>query len=99
MDVEKEKKLVTYYKGEPLDKVYYADFYYKDIVIEMKSVNEIIPDQRAQLFNYLRITKQKRGILLNFGEESLRAERYLYEPLYDNFVLLNQDNYREYITD
>ena len=99
MDAEREKMLVTYYKGKPLEKVYYADFYYKDIVIELKSVDEITPEHRAQLFNYMRITKQERGILLNFGEESLHAERYLYLPEYDNFVLLNQDNYLNYISE
>jgi GxxExxY protein len=99
MDAEREKMLVTYYKGEPLEKVYYADFYYKNIVIELKSVDEITSDHRAQLFNYMRITKQQRGILLNFGEESMHAERYLYLPEFDNFVLLNQDNYRNYISE
>lgn len=99
MDAEREKMLVTYYKGEPLEKVYYADFYYRNIVIELKSVDEITPDHRAQLFNYMRITKQQRGILLNFGEESLHAERYLYLPDFDSFVLLNQDNYRSYISE
>ena len=99
METEREKMLVTYYKGKPLEKVYYADFYYKNIVIELKSVDEITSDHRAQLLNYMRITKQQRGILLNFGEESLHAERYLYLPEYDSFVLLNQDNYRNYISE
>ncbi len=99
MTVEREKPLVTYYKDEPLKKVYYADFYYKGIIIELKSVDELNSDHRAQLFNYMRITKQYRGILFNFGEESLHTERYLYIPVNDRFVLLNQDNYRDYITD
>lgn len=99
MEVEREKLLVTYYKGEPLKKVYYADFYYKGVVVELKSVDEINSDHRAQLFNYMRITKQYRGILFNFGEDSLHTERYLYLPEFDRFVLLNQDNYRNYITD
>ncbi|MBQ8127974.1 MAG: GxxExxY protein [Prevotella sp.] len=98
MVVEKEKPLYTYYKGEQLDKVYYADFFFKNIVIELKSVDEVNSDHRAQLFNYMRITKQHRGILFNFGETSLHTERYLYLSDYDQFVLLNQDNYRDYIT-
>ena len=99
MKAEREKMLVAYYKGEPLKKVYYADFYYKGIVVELKSVDEITPEHRAQLFNYMRITKQHRGLLLNFGEESLHAERYLYLPQDDRFVLLNQDNIRDYISE
>ena len=99
MKAEREKPLYTYYKDDLLDKIYYADFYYKDIIIELKSVEEINSEHRAQLFNYMRITKQHRGILFNFGETSLHTERYLYLPQYDFFVLLNQDNYRDYIDD
>ena len=42
MDAEREKPLYSYYKGVLLDKIYYADFYYKDIVIELKSVEEVV---------------------------------------------------------
>ena len=99
LNVEREKELQMYYKGELLDKTYYADFYYNVIVIELKSVQDVNPDHRAQLFNYMRITRQHRGILLNFGEDNLHTERYLYLPQYDDFILLNQDNYRDYITE
>ena len=44
MDAEREKPLYSYYKGILLDKIYYADFYYKDIVIELKSVEEVVSD-------------------------------------------------------
>jgi GxxExxY protein len=98
MNAEREKELRSYYKGTLMKKTYYADFFYKGIIIELKSVEEINSEHRAQLFNYMRITKQHRGILFNFGEVGLYAERYLYQPEYDNFVLLNQDNYKAYIT-
>ena len=97
MNFEREKELRLHYKDVLLDKTYFADFYYKDIIIELKSVDEIISDHRAQLFNYMRITKQCRCILFNFGEIGLYTERYLYLPDSDDFVLLNQDNYRDYI--
>ncbi len=96
--IAREKELNMYYKGELMQKKYFADFYYNGIVIELKAVNEICPEHRSQLFNYLRITNQQRGILFNFGEESLHTERYLYVEACDDFVLINQDNYRDYIT-
>ncbi len=97
MVAEREKELRLTYKDILLKKTYYADFYYQGIIIELKSVSEIISDHRAQLFNYMRITGSHRGVLLNFGEKFLRAERYLYIPDDDDFVLLMQDNYRDYI--
>jgi len=96
---EREKQLHLYYKGVQMEKTYYADFYYKGIIVELKSAESICSEHRAQLFNYMRITKTFRGILLNFGEKSLRAERYLYQPDEDNFVLLSQENYKSYISD
>ena len=97
MKAEREKELRLHYKDVLLEKTYYADFYYNGIIIELKSVEEIVSDHRAQLFNYMRITKQNRGILFNFGEVGLYAERYLYLPDSDDFILLNHDNYKAYI--
>ena len=99
MVVEREKLLLLQYKDVLLEKVYYADLYYHGVIIELKSVDEIISDHRAQLFNYMRITGNYRGILLNFGEKKLRAERYLYLQEDDDFILLSQDNYKDYIED
>lgn len=94
---EREKELRMFYKGELLEKIYYADFFYKGIIIELKAVEEITSEHRAQLFNYMRITKSEKGVLINFGERSLRAERYLYIEEDDDFVLLTQDNFKDYI--
>ena len=99
MEAEREKELRIQYKDVILEKTCFADFFYKGIIIELKSVDEIIPIHRSQLFNYMRITNQHRGILFNFGEESLYTERDLYQPQFDDFVLLNHDNYKSYITD
>ena len=66
-------------------------------MVELKSVASLLPEHRAQLFNYMRITGTLRGILVNFGEKSLRAERYLYLPAEDDFVLVNESNYRQFI--
>ena len=97
MDVEREKKLTLFYKDIQMQKTYYADFYYKGVLVELKSVDELCSEHRAQLFNYMRITRKHRGVLLNYGEKGLHTERYLYLPEDDDFVLLNQDNYKLYI--
>ena len=73
LDFEREKQLRLYYKETLLEKTYYADFYYKGIVMEFKSVEELNSEHRAQLLNYLRIAKQDRGILFNFGETNIHT--------------------------
>jgi len=99
MEYEREKALRLYYKDHLMEKMYFADFYYQGVVIELKAVETILSEHRSQLFNYMRISRQERGLLLNFCERSLRAERYLYIPETDNFILLTQSNYKSYVTD
>ena len=97
MTFEREKQLKLYYKDHLMEKVYISDFYYKGIIVELKAVDKLLSEHRSQLFNYMRISRKERGILLNFCERSLRAERYLYIPDEDRFALLTQDNYKDYI--
>ncbi len=99
MEFQREKHLNIKYKGVQLDMTYIADFYYKGIIVELKSLESVNSEHRAQLFNYMRITEHERGILINFGEKRLRAERYLYDAIDDDFILLTQDNYRLFIND
>ena len=99
MEIEREKVLRMYYKDVLMEKTFVADFYYKGVVIEFKSVDKIISDHRAQLLNYMRVARQDRGILFNFGEKNLHTERYLYLEDSDDFVLLTKDNCKMYIDD
>ena len=94
---EREVWLDTYYKGIKLKKQYKADFVVNGIIVELKSVSMFDSEHRAQLFNYMRITQQKRGVLMNFGGRIFAAERYLYQDESDDFVLLKGTNYLDYI--
>lgn len=73
-----EKEVDCYYKGHLLEKKYRMDMVVGDICIELKSVDELCASHRAQLFNYLRLTKMPIGLLINFGSESLEGERYAF---------------------
>lgn len=86
-----EEKLPVYYKGKLLKKYYRMDIVVDDIVVELKSVKELIPQHRAQLFNYLRITKKPIGLLINFGRESLQGERYAFIEETNECVLLDKN--------
>ena len=97
IEYEREKKLIMKYKGIELKKEYYADFICKDVIIELKAVDEICSEHRAQLMNYLRITGMKKGVLVNFGEKSLWVERYIYQEDTDDFALLLKSNLSKYV--
>lgn len=56
------------YKGVPLDQVYRPDFVcYNSIILELKATKALTDDFRAQIFNYLKISKLHLGLLINFG--------------------------------
>lgn len=65
---QSQKELGLSYKGETLKQKYIPDFICFDkIIVELKSVSELIPKHRAQLMNYLKATGFKLGLLVNFG--------------------------------
>ncbi|MCK4297789.1 MAG: GxxExxY protein [Candidatus Marinimicrobia bacterium] len=77
---EREKELKIYFKGIELRKRYNADFIcYGKIIVETKAIKVLTDDHRAQIINYLKATKMKLGLLVNFGETSLKYERFVNE--------------------
>ena len=79
IDNQREQEITVYYKKHVLDKKYKMDIVVDDIIIELKSVSSLSPAHRAQLCNYLRLTRKPLGLLINFGEESLVGERWAYD--------------------
>jgi len=56
------------YKGEMLDQFYRPDFIcFEKIIVEIKAVKALQDQHRAQVFNYLKATGHKLGLLINFG--------------------------------
>lgn len=90
IDNEREQEINCYYKHHLLDKKYKMDIVVDDIVVELKSVKELIPAHRAQLFNYMRLTERPVGLLINFGCSSLQGERYGYDPETNECHLLDR---------
>ena len=78
---EIESVVHIHYHGHVLDKTYRIDMMVGDIILELKSVQGINSDHRAQLCNYLRLTKKPVGLLINFGEKHLYGERWGYDEI------------------
>lgn len=65
---EREKEVSVYYDGVKLQQIFRADFICcDDIILELKAVSNLTDSHRAQVYNYLKATKMKLGILINFG--------------------------------
>ena len=65
------------YKGFPLKQSYAPDFVcFEKIVIEIKAISALADEHRAQVHNYLRATRHRLGLLVNFGYyPKLQSER------------------------
>ena len=63
-----QKELNLYYRGRLLDQKYKPDFIcYDKIIVEIKAVQKLIDEHRAQVMNYLKATGFELGLLVNFG--------------------------------
>lgn len=73
----KEKELKIYYDGHELKQTYRADFVcYDSIIVELKAVSDLNDSHRSQVYNYLKATGFKLGLLYNFGYcDGLQYER------------------------
>ncbi len=60
--------LALNYKGRALAQVYRPDMICFDkIIIELKATTSIVPEHKAQVFNYLKATRLRLGLIINFG--------------------------------
>lgn len=64
------QKAIDVYYDEVLVGVYYADIVVEDaVILELKAATGLVPENEAQLLNYIKATKMEVGLLLNFGEK------------------------------
>jgi GxxExxY protein len=60
------------YKGLQLDCGYKIDVMVNDeVIVELKSVEKILPVHEAQLLTYLKLSGKKVGLLINFNSSLL----------------------------
>lgn len=73
-----QPQLQIYYKGKKLKKFYIPDFVvFGEIILEIKAEKALNEVDEAQIINSLKISRHKIGLLINFGEKSLRFKRFV----------------------
>lgn len=73
---EREKIFGLEYKGNKLDKTFRADFVcFGSIIVELKALYCFDNEHLSQVYNYLKASGMKLGLLINFGRDSLMYER------------------------
>jgi GxxExxY protein len=73
---EREKVINVTYKGKVLSKSFRPDFVcYDKIIVELKAVSEFTDEHISQVYNYLKASGFKLGLLVNFGTTPLKYKR------------------------
>jgi len=71
--VERQKALPIFYKSVRIDCGYRLDLLVEEsVIVEIKAVAAFAPIHKAQLLSYLRLSRCKVGLLINFNVEVLR---------------------------
>ena len=72
IDFHRQVSVPVKYKGVNLDCCYRADLVVGQVVVELKTVEAIIPVHEVQLVTYLRLLKKPVGLLINFNVPVLK---------------------------
>lgn len=73
----REITIPLYYKGEEIGKRRLDFLVEERVLIELKAVSEINETHYNQVLNYLTAYNLEIGLLLNFGEKSLKFKRFI----------------------
>ena len=70
---QRQLELPVHYKGDILECGFRIDlFVAQRLVVEIKSVDVLLPIHQAQLLTYLRLTRCRAGLVINFNVPLLK---------------------------
>lgn len=73
LKVERQVPIPVVYKGNQLEVGFRIDLLVENtLIVELKAVETVLPIHEAQVFTYLRLTKSRVGLLLNFNVVSMK---------------------------
>ena len=71
--VARQTGIPVVYETVKLDIGFKADVIIENkVILELKSVETILPVHKKQLLTYLKLTKMKLGLLINFNENMIK---------------------------
>jgi GxxExxY protein len=75
--VEQQRQMEVWYESEMVG-LYQADLFVdQEVVVELKAVPGLERIHRAQCLNYLKATRTRTGLVINFGRPRLEIQRVI----------------------
>tara|TARA_R110000850_G_scaffold52930_2_gene127369 strand:- start:26 stop:397 length:372 start_codon:yes stop_codon:yes gene_type:complete len=76
LKVLRQMPVPVIFRGEDLGQALKLDLLVEEkVIIELKSVEALAPVHHKQLMTYLKLTKIKLGLLINFNEVPIKIKR------------------------
>lgn len=73
LKVERQVPVAIVYDDIKFDERFRADLIVEDkVIVELKSVENVVPVHKKQLLTYLRLADKRLGLLITFGSELIR---------------------------
>lgn len=73
LKVQRQQSIPVFWKGIKLKSGFRSDLIVESkVILEIKSVETILPVHPKQLLTYLRLTGMKLGLLINFNEKLIK---------------------------
>lgn len=73
LSLQRQPKIPVIWDGKRMANNFRADLIVNDkVIIELKSVEFVMPVHKKQLLTYLKITNKKLGLLINFNETLIK---------------------------
>jgi GxxExxY protein len=73
LTVRRQVALPVFYKGENIGLDFKIDLLVEDeVIVELKTVDSILPVHEAQLLTYLKLSEKRLGLLINFNVKLLK---------------------------
>jgi GxxExxY protein len=77
LQVEQQHPISVYDEDGTLIGEYFADLLVEqEIVVELKAAKSIAPEHEAQILGYLKSTRKRHGLLINFGSYKFEIRKY-----------------------
>lgn len=73
MEVDRQVPVAIDYEGVRFDEGYRIDLLVEQpVIIELESVESVLPVHKKQLLTYLRLADKRLGLLINFNTELIK---------------------------
>lgn len=63
--------------GTPLGECFVDLLIEKSIILELKCVKSLAPEHTAQILNYMKASRVKHGMLINFGSYKFQVRKFV----------------------